>query len=63
MIDSGLPVTTFAFDETKQTMRKQKLPVRSNIENEKYRDFNGRPLNLLHYVFGDLQVGDSYSKS
>ena len=32
------------------------------IEGERYVDFNGKPLNLLGYVFCELQVGDQYIK-
>ena len=32
------------------------------IEGERYVDFNGKPLQLLGYVFCELQVNDSYIK-
>ena len=32
------------------------------IKGERYVDFNGKPLNLLGYVFCELQVGDQYIK-
>ena len=62
MIDSGSPVTIFALDEIKQIMKRETLPVREMIEGEKYVDFNGKPLNLLGYVFCELQVGNQYIK-
>ena len=60
MIDSGSPVTIFAIDELKRIMERETLQVRDLIKEEKYVDFNGKPLNLLGYVFCELQVGDSY---
>ena len=62
MIDSGSPVTIFALDEIKQIMQREKLQVRQMIKGERYVDFNGKPLNLLGYVFCELQVGDQYIK-
>ena len=62
MIDSGSPVTIFAIDELKRIMKRETLQVRDLIKEEKYADFNGKPLNLLGYVFCELQVGDSYVK-
>ena len=41
-------------------MKREKLPVRPMIEGERYVDFNGKPLQLLGYVFCELQVNDSY---
>ena len=62
MIDTGFPVTFFELDEVKQIMKREKLQVRPMIENERYVDFNGKPLKLLGYVFCELQVNDSYVK-
>ena len=62
MIDSGSPVTIFALDEIKQIMQREKLQVRQMIKGERYVDFNGKSLNLLGYVFCELQVGDQYIK-
>ena len=62
MVDSGSPVTIFAVDELKRIMKRETLQVRDLIKEEKYVDFNGKPLNLLGYVFCELQVGDSYVK-
>ena len=60
MIDTGSPVTIFALDEIKQIMKREKLPVRQMIEGERYVDFNMKPLQLMEYVFCELQVNDSY---
>ena len=62
MIDSGSPVKIFAVDEIKQIMKRETLPVREMIEGERYVDFIGKPLNLLGYVFCELQVGNQYIK-
>ena len=50
MIDTGSPVTIFAIDEIKRIMHRADLQVRPMVEEEKYVDFNGKPLNLLGYV-------------
>ena len=60
MIDMSSPVTIFAGDEMKRFMRKEELHVRRMVEGEKYVDFNGKPLNLLGYVFCQLQVGENF---
>ena len=66
MIDTGSPVTIFAVDETKKNMRRRDhLQVRRMIEvcrEENYVDFNGKPLNLLGYLFCQLQVGEKFMK-
>ena len=56
MIDTGSPVTIFALDEIKRIMKREKLPVRQMIEGERYVDFIGKPLQLLGYVFCELQL-------
>ena len=40
-------------------MKRETLPVRQMIEGERYVDFNGKPQQLLGYVFCELQVNDS----
>ena len=62
MIDSRSPVTIFALDEIKQIMKEETRPVREMIEAESYVDFNGNSLNLLGYVFCEIQVGNQYIK-
>ena len=60
MIDTGSPLIIFALDEIKRIMKRKKLQVRPMIEGKRYVDFNGKPLQLLGYVFCELQVNDSY---
>ena len=62
MIDTGSPVTIFAIDEIKRIMRRADLQVRPMVDEEKYVDFNGKPLKLLGYVFCQLQVGEKVIK-
>ena len=62
MIGNGSPVTIFALDEVKTIMKRDKLQVREVIKGERYLDFNGKPLQLLVYVFCELQMNDSYIK-
>ena len=62
MIDTGSPVTIFAVDEIKRIMRRADLQVRPMVDEEKYVDFNGKPLKLLGYVFCQLQVGEKVMK-
>ena len=62
MIDTGSPVTIFAVDEIKRIMRRADLQMRPMVDEEKYVDFNGKPLKLLGYVFCQLQVGEKVIK-
>ena len=62
MIDTGSPVTIFALDDIKTIMKRDNLPVREIVKGERYVDFNGKPLQLLGYVFCELQVNDVYIK-
>ena len=62
MIDTGSPVTNYAIDEIKKTMKRKNLPVREMVETERYVDFNGKLLQLMEYVFCELQVNNSYIK-
>ena len=59
MIDRGSPVTIFALDEIKRIMKREKLPIGQMVKGERYADFNGKPLQLLKYVFCELHVNDS----
>ena len=43
-------------------MRRKDLQVRLMVEEEKYVDFNGKPLNLLGFVFCQVQVGETFNK-
>ena len=60
MMDTGSPVTIFAVDEIRKIMKKDQLHVRRMVDDKKYVDFNGKPLNILGYVFCELQVGNQY---
>ena len=60
MIDTVSPVTFFALHVIKRIMKMEKLPVREMIEAERYVKFKGKSLQLLGYVFCELQVNDSY---
>ena len=59
MVDSGSPVTIFEIEEIKRIMKRKTLFIRQLPEDEEYVDFNERKLNLLGYVFCQLDVGDS----
>ena len=43
-------------------MKRENSPVRETVEGERYVDFNGKTLQLMGYVFCELQVNDSYMK-
>ena len=58
MVDSGSPVTIFEVDEIKEIMKKT-LFIRELPGDELYVDFNRRKLNLLGYIFCQLEVGNS----
>ena len=59
MADSGSPVTIFEIEEIKRIMKRKTLFIRQLPEDEEYVDFNKRKLNLLGYVFCQLEVGES----
>ena len=59
MVDSGSPVTIFEIEDIKRIMKRKTLFIRQLPEDEEYVDFNKRKLNLLGYVFCQLEVGDS----
>ena len=56
MIDSRSPVTIISRD----ILQYEVLIVRPLPEDEKYVDFNKRPINLLGYIFCELEVGGKY---
>ena len=58
-MDSGSPVTIFEIEEIKRIMKRKTLFIRQLPEDEEYVDFNKKKLNLLGYVFCQLEVGDS----
>ena len=57
IIDTGSPVSIFAIDELKKIFGKHWVVVREMIDNERYVDFNRRPLPKLGYMFVSVQVG------
>ena len=59
MVDSGSPVTIFETEEIKKKLKRKTLFIRQLPEDEEYVDFNKRKLNLLGYVFCQLEVGES----
>ena len=62
MIDTGSPVTVYAVDDITKIMKRENLRVREVVEGERYVDFNGKRLQLVGFVFCELQVNDSYIK-
>ena len=56
-IDTGSPVSIFAIDELERIIGKYWVVVREMIDDERYVDFNRRPLPLLGYMFVSIQVG------
>ena len=59
MVDSGSPVTIFEIEEIKRIMKRKTLFIGQLTEDEEYVDFNKRKLNLLGFVFCQLEVGES----
>ena len=59
MVDSGSPVTIFEIDELKKIMKRKTLFIRELPSDEEYVDFNRKKLNLLVYIFCNLEVGES----
>ena len=57
IIDTGSPVSIFAIDELERIIGKYWVVVREMIDDERYVDFNRRPLPLLGYLFVSIQVG------
>ena len=60
MIDSGSPVTIISYDELQKILQYNVLFVRPLPDDEKNVDFNKRPVNLLGYIFCELEVGEKY---
>ena len=59
MVDSASPVTSFEIDDIKEIMKQKTLFIRELPNNEDYVDFHRQKLNLLGYVFSQLEVGNS----
>ena len=57
IIDTGSPVSIFVIDELERIIGKYWVVVREMIDDERYVDFNRRPLPLLVYMFVSIQVG------
>ena len=57
IIDTGSPVSIFAVDELEKIIGEHWVVVRKMIDNERYVDFNRRPLPLLGNMFVSVQVG------
>ena len=55
IIDTGSPVSVFPIDELQRILGKR-VVVLEMIDNERYVDFNNKPLPLLGYMFLSLQV-------
>ena len=62
MIDSGSAVTIFVFDELKSVMKREGTSSEDN-RSEKYVNFTGKPLNLLEYIFCEIQLGEQNIKN
>ena len=60
MIDSGSPVTINGYDELQKIIQNDVLLVRPLPKNKKYVNFNKRPVDLLGYIFCELEVGNKY---
>ena len=57
MIHTGSPVRIFAIDEILKNNKRREMQVRRMIPGGKYVDFNRNPLELLGYVFCELEGG------
>ena len=60
MIDSGSPVTIINYEELQKILQYETLFVRPLPHYEKYVDYNRKPVNLLGYIFCELEVGGKY---
>ena len=58
MIDS--PVTIINYEELQKILQYETLFVRPLPPDEKYVDYNKKPVNLLGYIFCELEVGGKY---
>ena len=57
MIDSGSPVTIIKYEELQKILQYETRFVRPLPSDEKYVDYNRKPVNLLEYIFCELEVG------
>ena len=64
IIDTGSPVSIFTKRDLKKTVGERKVVIREMIEDERYVDYNRKPLELLGYQCGRLEVaGVTVSKA
>ena len=57
IIDTGSPVSIFAIDELERIIGEDWVVIREMIDDERYVDFNRRPLPLLGYLVVSIQAG------
>ena len=57
MIDSGSPVTIIGHEELRKILNYDVLFVRPLPKHEKYVDFNKQPLDIMGYIYCELEVG------
>ena len=60
IFDSGSPVTIINQEELQEILQYEVLFVRPLPKDEKDVDYNKKPVNLLGYIFCELEVGDKY---
>ena len=64
IIDTGSPVSIFTEKDLQKIVAERKVVIREMIENERYVDYNKKPLELLGYQFVRLEVaGVTVSKA
>ena len=56
IIDTGSPVSIFTEKDLQKIVGERKVVIREMIENERYVDYNKKPLELLGYQFVRLEV-------
>ena len=57
MINSGSPVTIINYEEVPKILQYETLFVRPLPPDEKYVDYNRKLVNLVGYIFCELEVG------
>ena len=64
ILDTGSPVSIFTKRDLTKIFGKSKVVIRDMIDNERYVDYNKKPLDLLDYQFGCLEdAGVTVSKA
>ena len=64
IIDTGSPVSIFTEKDLQKIVGEREVVIREMIENERYVDYNKKPLELLGYQFVRLEVaGVTVSKA